>query len=107
MTHFDKSVQLEWHYNKVHCGKGPLDGVGETIKRVVFGFVKSNKIMINRAEEFGAEGSKAASSTQPIYLSQDDEIIERPFVKVAPYIQGFLDTHYVKLSFNYHRTILN
>ena len=24
MTHFDKSVQLKWHYNKAHYGKGPM-----------------------------------------------------------------------------------
>ena len=33
-------------------------------------------------------------------LYQDDEIIEPSFVKVAPYIQGTLDTHYVKRSCN-------
>ena len=52
MTHFDKTVQLEWHYNRTHHGKGLVDGVGETMKRMVFGLVKSNKITINTAEEF-------------------------------------------------------
>ena len=33
-------------------------------------------------------------------LYQDDEIIEPSFVKVAPYVQGTLDTHYVKRSCN-------
>ena len=28
MTHFDKSVQLEWHCNEVYHGKDPMDGVG-------------------------------------------------------------------------------
>ena len=46
------------------------------------------------------EASKAVASIQSIYLSQDDEMIEPLFVKVAPYIQGTLDTHYVKRSFN-------
>ena len=41
MTHFDKSVQLEWHWDEVHHGKGPMDGIGEKIKRVVSGLVKS------------------------------------------------------------------
>ena len=55
MAHLDNSVQLEWHYNEVHHGKGPIDGVGGTAKRVVFGLVKSNKITINTAEEFATE----------------------------------------------------
>ena len=77
-----------------------MDGVGGTIKRVVFGLVKSNKSTINKDEEFATEASKAVPSIQSIYLSQDDEIIEPSFVKVAPYIQGALDTHYLKRWFN-------
>ena len=42
VAHFDKSIQLEWHYNETHHGKDPTDGVSGTIKRVVFGLVKSN-----------------------------------------------------------------
>ena len=100
MTLFDKSVELEWHYNEVYHGKGPMDGVGGTIKKMIFGLVKSSKITINRAEEFVTEASKAVLFIQSIYLPQDDEIIEPSFVNVAPYIQGTLDTHYVKRFFN-------
>ena len=98
MTHFEKSIQREWHYNETHHGKGPIDAVGGTIKRVVFGLMKFKKITINTAEEL--EASKAVPLIQLIYLSQDDEIFEPSFVKVAPYIQGSLDTHYVKRSFS-------
>ena len=51
-------------------------------------------------EEFATEASKAVPPFQSIYLSQDDEIIEPFFAKVAPDIQGTLDTYYVKRSFN-------
>ena len=68
LTHFDKSVQLEWHYNKAHHGrKGPIDGVRGTIQRVVFGLVKSNKITINTAEEFATEASKVVPSIQSTF----------------------------------------
>ena len=48
----------EWHYNEAHHGKGPMDCVAGTIKKVVFGLVKSNKITINTAEEFATEAQK-------------------------------------------------
>ena len=48
--HFDKSEQLEWHYNEAHHEKLPMDGVDEAIKRVVFGLLKSNKIKISTTE---------------------------------------------------------
>ena len=55
MTQFDKLVQLEWHYNEAHHGESPMYGVDETIKRVVFGLLKSEKITINTAEQFATE----------------------------------------------------
>ena len=82
MTHFDKTVQLEWHYNRAHYEKGLVDGVGETKERMIFGLVESNKITINTAEEFATEASKVVPSIQSIYLSQDDEIIEPNFPKM-------------------------
>ena len=51
-------------------------------------------------EEFATEASKAVPPFQSIYLSQDDEIIKPLFAKVAPDIQGTVDTYYVKRSFN-------
>ena len=56
--------------------------------------------MINTAEEFATKASKAVPSIQSIYLSEDDEIIEPSFARVAPNIQGTLHTHYVERSFN-------
>jgi len=100
LTHFEKGINLEWHYNEAHHGKGPMDGVGGTIKRVIYGLVKSRKIVINSAEEFAAEASKAVPSITSVYLSQDDEIIEPSYVKNAPAIKGTLDIHCVKRGYN-------
>ena len=87
------------------------------LKEWFFGLVKSKKITINTVEKFAKKASKSVLFFQSIYFSQDDKITEPLFVKVAPYIQGTLDTHYVKHSFNSngvcflepynHRTIFN
>ena len=39
-------------------------------------------------------------SIQSISFSQDEEVIEPSFVKVAPYIQGTLGTNYMKRPLN-------
>ena len=39
LTHFDRNIALQWNYNEAHRGKGLMDGVGGTIKRVVYGLV--------------------------------------------------------------------
>ena len=53
MTHFDKSVQLEWHYNEVRDGG--------TIQGAVFELVKSNQITISTAKEFKTEALKGCA----------------------------------------------
>ena len=52
MTYFDKTMDIEWHYNEAHHGKGPMDGVGGTVKNIVFRNVKSGKALINSPKEF-------------------------------------------------------
>ena len=65
MPHLDKTVQYQWYYNKAHHGKGPMDDVGEAIKGVVSGLVKSNKIVINTAEELQRPYRQFNQSTFP------------------------------------------
>ena len=74
-----------------------MDGVDGTSGFWV-GEIKQNHD--NTVDEFATKASKAVSSIQSIYLSQADEVIEPSLVKVAPYIQGILDTHYVKCCSN-------
>ena len=68
-----------------------MDGVGGTIKRVVYRLVKSRHLNINTAEEFAAKASKCVPSITSLYLSQD-------FVKNAPAIRGTLDVHHIKCN---------
>ena len=77
-----------------------MDGVGGTIKRVVFTHVKSRKVVINSPEEFAIEAGKAVPSIRCIFLSEEHEIIEPSFVRCAPYIKGTLNIHGVKRSFD-------
>ena len=35
MTHFNPDYTIQWYYNERHHGKGPMDGVGGTVKNTV------------------------------------------------------------------------
>ena len=99
MAHFDKSVQLELDSKEAHHRKSLMNGVGVTIKRVVLGLVKSKKNH-DRHSGRACNGSFKGCGNHSINLPfPRDEIIEPSVVKVAPCIQGTLDTHYVKHSF--------
>ena len=102
LTHFDRNIALQWNY-----GKGPMDGVGGTIKRVVYGLVKFRHITINTAEEFAAEASKSVPSIKSLFLSQEDKIIEPSFVKNAPAIKGTLDIHHMKRNYNLENVLFS
>ena len=41
-------IALEWHYNEAHHGKGPMDGIGRTIKNVVYRKVMAGNTVIDR-----------------------------------------------------------
>ena len=55
---------------------GLMDGVGDTIKRVVYVLFKSRYININTAEEFSADAFKGVSSIKSLYLSQEDNLLK-------------------------------
>ena len=76
-----------------------MDDVGDTIKRVVYGLLKSRHININTAEEFAAETSKGVPSIKSLYLSQEDEITEPSFAINASAIKETLDVHHIKRDY--------
>ena len=95
MIHYENLFELEWHYNEAHT-KCLIDGFGGTIKRVVSGLVKSNKITINSEKQFPREALRAVPLITSIYVSRDDEIIEPSFVRTVPKIDGNFDVYHVK-----------
>ena len=52
LSGYHLSVILEWHWNEAHHGKVSMDGVGGTVKNVVFGQIKAVKVTINTSAEF-------------------------------------------------------
>ena len=44
--------KISWFYNEMHQGNGPMDGVGGTLKNVVFRKVKSGQTVVQTPEGF-------------------------------------------------------
>ena len=90
---------LQYNGTMMRSTMGLMDGVGDTIKRVVYVLFKSRYININTAEEFSADAFKGVSSIKSLYLSQEDKIIKPRFVKNAPAIKRYLDVHHIKRDY--------
>lgn len=50
LVNYRTDLNMQWHFNEAHHGKGPMDGIGGTIKNVVYRNVKSGKILVNSAK---------------------------------------------------------
>ena len=51
LTLIHSEIDLEWHYNEAHRGKGPMDGIGGTVKNTVFRKVLSGEVVIGSPKE--------------------------------------------------------
>ena len=49
---FQKDVSPEWHYNEAHHGKDPMDGIGSTIKNLVYCKKLSGDVAIDTLKKF-------------------------------------------------------
>ena len=67
---------LDYNGTMMRSTMALMDGVGGTIKRVVYGLFQSRHININTAEEFSADAFKGVSSIKSLYLSQEDNLLK-------------------------------
>ena len=52
LANYRSNLIIEYHNNKAHHDKDPLDGIGGTIKSVVFRQMESGKVITNSPKEF-------------------------------------------------------
>lgn len=87
------SKSVEWNFNKAHHGKGPMDGIGGTIKNQVYQNVKSGKIILHSPKEFCDAARSIVPSITTIYLPEAEIPEERQ--RESPPIPGTLQVHQV------------
>ena len=73
---FQQDVSLEWHYNQTHHGKGPMDGIGGTIKNLVYRKVLSGDVVIDTPKKF-AEFANEISNVDCLFLSKE-QLLKEP-----------------------------
>ena len=91
---------LMWFYNECHHGKGPMDGVGGTVKNVVFKKVKSGQVVINSPQDFSEAVKSFVSSTNIVYLPESESIIEPKNTECTKKIKDTLKLHKLERKVN-------
>ena len=69
---FFEGIKLSWFYNEKSHGKGPMDGVGGTVKNVVFRKVKSGFLTIDLSFEFYQAVKNYVPTIKWVYVSNDE-----------------------------------
>ena len=77
-----------------------MDGVGGTVKNVVFWNVKSGKCTITSPEKFADFANKRLESITALYLPQCELFVETSEVSKAPKIAQTLQVHKVVRHFS-------
>ena len=68
-------VYIELHYNKSYHGKGPMDGVGGTVKNAVFSKVKFGNIAIYSPKEFVDYASQLVPLIKTVLEAKDTKTV--------------------------------
>ena len=101
------NVKLSWNFSATGHGKGPIDGVGATLKRQAMEKVQIRKCVINNASEFfnAVQGSNIKvtmiNSTELEKYAKD--YLEKLFGNATP-IQGISGYHFLEPTDNEYVT---
>ena len=94
---FFKKAELVWGYNEKSHGKGPIDGVGGTVKNIIFRKVKSGLVTINSPFEFYESVKNFVPSIHSIYLPDNEVIVEpKNIEQESKKIPETLQIHYIE-----------
>ena len=76
MKYYPQEIDFEWNYSEKNHAKGPMDGVGRTIKSVIFRKVKSGHCQVRTPSDF-CEQSNKYTNIKSLYVPQS-EVPEEP-----------------------------
>ena len=77
-----------------------MDGIGGTVKNLVFRDVKSQKCIINGPKEFADYAEKRVNGIHSLYLPVSDVMVEPEDISNAPKIPETLKIHKVERCFD-------
>ena len=99
LSTFDTSVNLTWCYNERHHCKGPMKGIGGTLKNSVYRDVISEKCVIDTPTQFVQYAERSVKGITSLYLPTEEVLKELEDIENSPKIKDTLQIHMVKRYF--------
>lgn len=97
LSHNCRDVKLIWNFFATSHGKGPVDGVGGTLKRIAANKVRSRQCIINGMTDFVAAVKDSSitvtSMTAEQVVQRERDLLLEDIFKEAKAIKGISDFH--------------
>ena len=93
LADYRPDMQVESNYNEAHHGKGLMDGIEGTVKKVVYRQVKSGNVTINSAERFFDAANRFVPTITTLFHNEEDVLAEPDDINQAPSIPTTLKIH--------------
>ena len=96
LADYRPDIQVEWNYNEAHHGKGPMDGIGGTVKNVVYRQVKSGNVTTNSAKQFFDAANRFVPTITTLFQKEEDVLAEPDDINQAQSIPATLIHKFVR-----------
>ena len=100
LSSIDSSLNITWCYNERHYGKGPMDGIGGTLKNYFCHDIMSGKCVIDTSKPFAEHPDRVVKGITSLYLPAEDILIESDDIEASPRIKDILPIHMIKQFFD-------
>ena len=100
MSTLDTPLNLTLCCNERHHGKGPMDGIGGTLKNSIYWDVISRKCVIDTPKQFAKYAESAVKGITSLYLPTKEVLKEPDDIGNSLRITDTLQTHKVKRCFD-------
>ena len=101
LTTMHPEMNLEWHYNEAHHGKGHMDRIEGAVKNAVFRKVLSGEVKVSNPKEF-VEYVNHISEVHSLHLPTDEIPPEPEEVANSTAMPDTLKTHGIVCGLSKH-----
>ena len=92
---YPQDLKITWNYFESHHGKGPVDGIGGSVKTAMYRDVKACKVVFSSAQQFADYATQHVKGITIVYVAKDDielRTLEDDLIHPVP---GTLKVHHV------------
>ena len=96
----DLSLNITWCYNERNRDKGPMDGIGGTLKSCIYRDVISGRSLIDTPKPFAKHANKGVKDIASLCFPAEDALIEPDDIEASPRITDTFQIHMIKRFFD-------